>query len=313
MGSVVRVRDLAKRYGKVIAVDGISLDVEEGEIFGMVGPNGAGKTTTIECMEGLRRPDSGELEILGLDPVKDERKLRFLVGAQLQKSQLPERMRVGEAMRLFSSFYPEPAPWRELLERLGLAEKETSFVSKLSGGQLQRLFIALALVNKPRLVFLDELTTGLDPQARHGVWDLVREVRAGGCTVFLTTHFMDEAQLLCDRVAIIDRGRVVALDGPAALVRDLGRGSRIIATLTVSSMPNDLARRLGAIPDVTGTELEGTRLTVRGRKSPPGSPPLISAVAEALAAAGAAYQDIRTEEASLEDVFLSLTGRAMRD
>ncbi len=309
MASVIEVRDLRKRYGGTVAVDGLSLSVEEGEIFGMVGPNGAGKTTTIECMEGLRKRDSGSVSVLGLDPAADERKLRLVTGAQLQKSQLPDRMRVGEAMRLFSSFYPDPAPWKELLARLGLAEKEKAFVGKLSGGQLQRLFIALSLVNKPRLVFLDELTTGLDPQARHGVWDLVREVRAEGRTVFLTTHFMEEAERLCDRVAIVDRGKLVALDSPADLVASLGGESRVVITLSGGAVPIDAS----AFPRASGVERDGDRLIVRGKRGAPGEPPFISAVADALARAGVAYADIRAEEATLEDVFLKTTGRAMRD
>jgi len=309
MASVIEVRDLRKRYGKTVAVDGLSLSVEEGEIFGMVGPNGAGKTTTIECLEGLRKRDSGTVSVLGLDPAADERKLRLVTGAQLQKSQLPDRMRVGEAMRLFSSFYPDPAPWKELLERLGLAEKEKAFAGKLSGGQLQRLFIALALINKPRLVFLDELTTGLDPQARHGVWDLVREVRGEGRTVFRTTHFREEAERLCDRVAIVDRGKLVALDSPAALVASLGGESRVVATLAGGGKPPDAS----SIPGASGVERDGDRLGVRGKRSDPGAPPFIGVVAEALARAGLAYADIRAEEATLEDVFLKTTGRAMRD
>jgi ABC-2 type transport system ATP-binding protein len=309
MASVVSVKALRKSYGKTVAVDGISLEVEEGSIFGMVGPNGAGKTTSIECMEGLRKPDSGEISILGFDPLKDERRLRFLVGAQLQKSQLPDRMRVGEAMELFSSFYPDPEPKGELLERLGLADKVKSYVSKLSGGQLQRVFIALALVNKPRLVFLDELTTGLDPQARHGVWDLVRDIRKEGRTVFLSTHFMEEAELLCDRVAIIDRGRIVANDSPGALKAALGGGPRVTVTLAAPAMPQGLED----LDFVAGASIDGNRLTVNGIKEAPGTQTLISAVANALNACGAAYLDIKSQETNLEDVFLSMTGRAMRD
>jgi ABC-2 type transport system ATP-binding protein len=309
MASVVSVRDLHKRYGRTIAVEGLSFDVEEGEIFGMVGPNGAGKTTTIECLEGLRRRDGGSVSVLGLDPARDERALRLVTGAQLQKSQLPDKMRVDEAMRLFASFYPSPAPWRDLLEGLGLGSKEKVYVGKLSGGQVQRFFIALALLNRPRLVFLDELTTGLDPQARHGVWDLLHGLKAEGRSVFLTTHLMEEAERLCDRVAIVDQGKLVALDSPAALVAGLGGETRVVVTLAGGAPPPDAT----LVPGATGMELEGQRLVVRGRKAPSGEPPFISAVAQALARAGTAYADIRAEEPSLEDVFLKITGRAMRD
>jgi ABC-2 type transport system ATP-binding protein len=210
MSPVIHASHLRKAYGQTIAVDDLSLEVNEGEIFGMVGPNGAGKTTTIECLEGLRRPDSGELRVLDLDPIRQKHRLRLVIGTQLQQAQLPDQLKVGEALDLFASFYPNSVPRSALLERLGLVEKKNAYLSKLSGGQRQRVFIALALINHPKLVFFDELTTGVDPQARHSIWDLVREIRAEGCTVFLTTHLMEEAEKLCDRVAIVDYGRVVA-------------------------------------------------------------------------------------------------------
>jgi ABC-2 type transport system ATP-binding protein len=300
---------LRKVYGTTVAVDDLSLEVKEGEIFGMVGPNGAGKTTTIECLEGLRRPDRGEMRVLELDPVRQERSLRLAIGTQLQQAQLPDRLKVGEALDLFASFYPNPAPWPVLLERLGLAEKKGAYISQLSGGQQQRLFIALALINKPRLVFFDELTTGLDPQARHTIWDLVREIRAEGRTVFLTTHLMEEAEKLCNRVAIVDHGRVVANDTPAALVRSLGAESRVLFNLENSC---DL-RALKSIGSVTRVEQDGPRVIVYGRSTPSGQPPLITEVVNALYTQGIAFSDIRMEQPSLEDVFLQLTGRAMRD
>jgi ABC-2 type transport system ATP-binding protein len=300
---------LRKVYGTTVAVDDLSLEVKEGEIFGMVGPNGAGKTTTIECLEGLRRPDRGEMRVLELDPVRQERSLRLAIGTQLQQAQLPDRLKVGEALDLFASFYPNPAPWPVLLERLGLVEKKGAYISQLSGGQQQRLFIALALINKPRLVFFDELTTGLDPQARHTIWDLVREIRAEGRTVFLTTHLMEEAEKLCNRVAIVDHGRVVANDTPAALVRSLGAESRVLFNLENSC---DL-RALKSIGSVTRVEQDGPRVIVYGRSTPSGQPPLITEVVNALYTQGIAFSDIRMEQPSLEDVFLQLTGRAMRD
>ena len=189
----------------------------EGEIFGIVGPNGAGKTTTIECLEGLRKPDSGTIRVLGKDPQQDRQYIKLHTGMQLQQSNLPERMKVWEALDLYSSFYPKPVNWNNLLKILGLEEKRNTPFAKLSGGQKQRLFIAMALLPDPEIIFLDELTTGLDPQARHAIWDLVRQVRENGKTILLTTHFMEEAERLCDRVAIFDHGKIVALDTPGGI------------------------------------------------------------------------------------------------
>ena len=227
MNPIVKVERLSKTYGTTVAVDEVTFDVQEGEIFGMIGPNGAGKTTTIECLEGLRKPDSGTVSVLGVDPQRNTKFLHTRTGMQLQQSNLPERMKVWEALDLYSSFYPKAADWKELLQQLGLEEKRNTTFSKLSGGQKQRLFIALALLPDPQLLFLDELTTGLDPQARHVIWDLVRDVRSKGKTILLTTHYMEEAERLCDRVAILDHGRIVGLDTPAALIRSLGAEERI--------------------------------------------------------------------------------------
>jgi ABC-2 type transport system ATP-binding protein len=308
MTNVVQVQHLRKTYGKTVAVEDLTLEVKEGEIFGMVGPNGAGKTTTIECLEGLRAFDGGEIQVLGMDPVRQERELRYVIGTQLQKSQLPDQLTVGEVLDLFASFYPNPVPWPALVERLGLSEKKNSWVSKLSGGQLQRVFIALALINRPKLVFLDELTTGLDPQARLSIWDLVREVRAGGCTVFLTTHAMEEAETLCDRVAIVDHGKIVALDTPAALVRNLDAETRVIFTADGGFDPQSLK----TLDAVTRVERDGRSVIVYGRTGASGQP-LIGEVVQRLSANGVKFADIRMEQPTLEDVFLQLTGRAMRD
>jgi ABC-2 type transport system ATP-binding protein len=231
MNPIIQVEGLRKVYGATVAVDNISFVVQEGEIFGMVGPNGAGKTTTIECLEGLRKPDAGTVRVLGVDPQREGQSLCLRVGMQLQQSNLPDRMKVWEALDLYASFYPRAADWKELLAQLGLEEKRNTPFSKLSGGQKQRLFIALALLPNPQLVFLDELTTGLDPQARHAIWDLVRDVRARGKTVLLSTHFMEEAERLCDRVAILDHGKIVALDTPAALIHGLEAEERVIFNL----------------------------------------------------------------------------------
>lgn len=213
--AVIEVNDLVKRYGRLPVVNEVSFSVEQGEIFGILGPNGAGKTTTVECAEGLRRPDSGSIKVLGLDPVRDRRELSHQVGVQLQESLLQEHIKVWEALDLYASFYRAPKDWRELLEEWGLADKRQARFATLSGGQKQRLFIALALVGDPKVAFLDELTTGLDPAARRITWELIKRIRAAGVTVVLVSHYMDEVEELCDRVAVFDRGRIVALDTPS--------------------------------------------------------------------------------------------------
>ena len=307
MNAIVQVDKLRKVYGATVAVDGISFEVQQGEIFGVVGPNGAGKTTAIECLEGLRKPDSGTVRVLGIDPQVDGQILRERAGMQLQQSNLPERMRVWEALDLYSSFYTNPVKWQNLLGRLGMAEKRNSAFAKLSGGQKQRLFIALALLPDPQLIFLDELTTGLDPQARHAIWDLVRDVRAQGKTILLTTHFMEEAERLCDRVAILDHGRIIALDTPQALIRQLGAGERVVFSPD-QLLPVDFANSLsGAVK----LENQGDRVVIQannGRQEP-----LVSEVVSLLAEKGIRFHDLRTEQPNLEDVFLSLTGRGVRD
>jgi ABC-2 type transport system ATP-binding protein len=307
MDSIVQVEGLRKVYGATVAVDGVSFDVQEGEIFGMVGPNGAGKTTTIECLEGLRKPDAGTVRVLGVDPQREGQALCLQVGMQLQHSNLPDRMKVWEALDLYAAFYPKAVDWKALLAQLGLEEKRNTPFAKLSGGQQQRLFIALALLPDPRLVFLDELTTGLDPQARHAIWDLVREVRARGKTVLLTTHFMEEAERLCDRVAILDHGRIVALDTPAALIRSLGGEERVVFNLE-GTLPEDFEKALSGEVQI---EIQGGMVTVHGKNGR--KVPLVSEVVSLLSAKGLPFRDLRTEQPNLEDVFLSLTGRAMRE
>jgi ABC-2 type transport system ATP-binding protein len=307
MKTIVQVKGLRKVYGKIVAVDEISFEVREGEIFGMVGPNGAGKTTTIECLEGLRKPDQGRVRILGMDPQQESHAVRECTGMQLQQSNLPERMKVWEALDLYASFYPKAADWKELLVQLGLEEKRTAFFSKLSGGQKQRLFIALALLPDPQLIFLDELTTGLDPQARHAIWDLVRSVRARGKTVLLSTHFMEEAERLCDRVAILDHGRIVALDTPAALIRSLEAEERVIFSL--DGNPSPVVKN--ALSKVGRLEVQGKQVTVHGKADR--SIPLVSVVVNLLTKQGILFHDLRTEQPTLEDVFLNLTGSEMRE
>jgi ABC-2 type transport system ATP-binding protein len=302
--SAIAVDGLRKRYDDVCAVDGVSFEVGRGEIFGMVGPNGAGKTTTIECLEGLRRPTDGRVSVLGLDPQRQGNELRERIGVQLQESSLPDRLKVAEAMDLFSGFYRRSLDWRPILRELGLEEKVRASFAKLSGGQKQRLFIALALINEPDIIFLDELTTGLDPQARRAMWDLVKGIRDRGKTVFLTTHYMEEAEHLCDRVAVMDHGRIVALDTPGHLIDSLGAENRVVF---VTDAPFDPAP-LRAIPGASRVEQSGGRVIIFGRDDQ-----LVVRVVIALAAGKVRFRDLRTEQPSLEDVFLALTGKEMRD
>ncbi|MFU8771328.1 MAG: ABC transporter ATP-binding protein [Anaerolineales bacterium] len=307
METIVQVKGLSKTYGATVAVDEVTFDVYQGEIFGMVGPNGAGKTTIIECLEGLRKPDAGSVSVLGVDPQQAGQSLCLHAGMQLQHSNLPDRMKVWEALDLYASFYPQPADWRELLAQLGLEEKRNTPFSKLSGGQKQRLFVALALLPDPQLVFLDELTTGLDPHARHAIWDLIRDVRQRGKTLILTTHFMEEAERLCDRVAILDHGRIVALDTPEALIRTLGLEERIIFNLD-TSLPHGFEKALSGNVRI---DIQGERVVIHstnGRKVP-----LVSELVVLLSELGIPFRDLRTEQPDLEDVFLRLTGRQMRD
>ena len=249
---VIRVDAIRKTYGRTVAVDGVSFDVQPGEIFGLIGPNGAGKTTTMECVEGLRSADRGAISVLGLDPRRQAHAMQERIGVQLQEAQLQKRIKVWEAVAFWGSLYRTPVDGERLIEQLGLSDKRDAWFMTLSGGQKQRLFIALALVNDPELVFLDELTTGLDPQARRAIWDLVRGIRQRGKTVFLTTHLMEEAERLCDRVAIIDHGRIIDIGSPAELVRRncperraIGRDRRLGSTRTFPGYPG---RRLGHYP-----------------------------------------------------------------
>jgi ABC-2 type transport system ATP-binding protein len=304
MASTIEVRNLRRTYGDVIAVDGISFDVAAGEIFGLVGPNGAGKTTTIECLEGLRRPTSGQVRVLGMDPFAERRVVAERIGVQLQESALPARLHVEEALALFGSLYRRCERVDDLLEQLALTEKRTAAFAKLSGGQKQRLFIALALVNRPEMVFFDELTTGLDPQARRSMWDLVRQIRDRGCTVVLTTHYMEEAERLCDRVMIVDRGRIVALDTPEALIGSLGADTRIVFGLPGAQDVASLMR----LATVSKVERSDGHVIVYGHGDR-----FASSVVHALEDAGVGFTDLRTEQPNLEDVFLLLTGKEMRE
>lgn len=296
---VIEVEGLRKTYGDTVAVEDVSLSVEEGEIFGVLGPNGAGKTTTVECVVGLRQPDRGTVRVLGLDPQRDGRALRQQVGVQLQESRLPEPLRAGEALELYASFYDDPADPDQLLADLGLTDKATTAFGDLSGGQQQRLSIALALIGNPRIAVLDELTTGLDPRARRDTWHLVEQVRASGVTVVLVTHFMDEAERLCDRLAIVDRGRVVAVDTPAGLVEGVEAG----AQLRLRTVPPLGASALEGVAEVQEVTTEGEELIVRGTGD------VLHAVVSRVHEAEAVVVSARLGQASLEDAFVALTGR----
>jgi ABC-2 type transport system ATP-binding protein len=300
---VVRVEGIRKLYGRTVAVDDVSFEVRPGEIFGLIGPNGAGKTTTMECVEGLRSPDRGSIAVLGLDPVRDVYRLQDRIGVQLQEAQLQKRIKVREAVDLWASLYRKSVNPGRLLEQLGLVEKQNAWFMTLSGGQKQRLFIALALINDPELVFLDELTTGLDPQARRAIWELVRGIRQRGKTVFMTTHLMDEAERLCDRVAIIDRGRIIDIDSPAALVRRHCPERTVIVT-TPQPSADAIFRQL---PSVTAVERRDDDVSIQGRGDD-----LVTTVIQCLAVHAIPVTDLRTESPTLEDVFLRVTGHSIR-
>jgi ABC-2 type transport system ATP-binding protein len=299
--AIIEVAHLHKRYGSAVAADDVSFSVEEGEIFGILGPNGAGKTTTVECVVGLRAPDLGSITVLGLDSRRDRAELRQQVGVQLQESRLPDKLRVGEALDLYASYYRRPADWPRLLETLGIADKRDVPYRKLSGGQKQRLSIALALVGSPTVAVLDELTTGLDPQARRDTWDLIEHVRDTGVTVVLVTHFMDEAERLCDRLALIDSGRIAALDTPAGLVAQASREQRV--RFRPSTTLDE--RLLTALPEVTDVRHNGEQLIVVGTGN------LLLAVTSVLARNHVIAEELRVEQASLDDAFVTLTGRGI--
>lgn len=305
MRPVIEVSAIRKTYGRTVAVDEASFTVNEGEIFGLIGPNGAGKTTTMECVEGLRKPDRGAISVLGLDPFRQVYKLQERIGVQLQQAQLQKRIKVWEAVDLWASLYRKKKVNAErLLEQLGLSDKRGAWFMNLSGGQKQRLFIALALINDPEVVFLDELTTGLDPQARRAIWDLVRGIRVQGKTVFLTTHLMEEAERLCDRVAIIEHGRIIDIDTPEQLVaRHWPERTVILDTDNPTA-----EERFNAIPRVESVARAGLRFTIRGRGED-----LVTDVIHCLSENRIRVTDFRTILPNLEDVFLRLTGHSIRE
>lgn len=299
--AIIEVRNLVKRYADRTVLEDVGFDVQEGEIFGILGPNGAGKSTLVETMAGLRTPDGGTIRVAGIELQRDRRALPLVLGVQLQHSQLPGKLTVGEALDLYGSFYPGPLDWHELIAPLGLSDRVGVQYRRLSGGQKQRLSVALALIGNPSVVVLDELTTGLDPQARRDVWDLIEHVRARGVTVVLVSHFMEEVERLCDRLAVLDGGRLVALDTPAGLVRRIEDRQRLRFR---PSAPINHAL-LTALPEVTSIESAGGILVVTGTGE------LLLAVTKELERHRVTATDLRLEQTTLEDAFVSLTGRTL--
>ena len=302
-GAAIDVRHLRKAYRATVAVDDVSFSVREGEIFGILGPNGAGKTTTVECVIGLRRPDAGDIRVMGLDPQADREELHVIVGAQLQASALPGQLKVSEILDLYHSFYPDAADLGEIMDSLGLAEKRNAYYRSLSGGLKQRLSIALALIGNPKVAVLDEMTTGLDPQARRDTWQLIEQVRDRDVTIILVTHYMDEAERLCDRIALLDRGRIVAIDTPEGLAGRAGVDKRV--RFAPSKSFDD--RLLTGLPEVSKVERDGGHVIVTG------SGDLANAVILTLAAADVTAGELHLDTANLEDAFVALTGRHIHD
>jgi ABC-2 type transport system ATP-binding protein len=309
-GPALSIRGLKKAFADVVAVDGIDLDVERGECFGLLGPNGAGKTTTIEICEGLTAPDAGKVSLLGLDWKTSAAELRQRIGVQLQETQFPEKLKVEEALRLFRSFFRRGTEVEETIRMAQLEEKRQARIGTLSGGQKQRLAMACALVGDPDLLFLDEPTTGLDPQARRHLWELVDQLRSAGRTIILTTHYMDEAERLCDRVAIMDHGKIIALGTPQQLIASVG-GDHVVEFAIESSAGDDAmdARKLTAIPGVQAHRVDAGQHQLSVVELHTTVPLIFSTLAEM----GLKPSEFRTHSATLEDVFVGLTGRNLRD
>jgi ABC-2 type transport system ATP-binding protein len=298
---VIVVDELTKSYDGRAVVDGVSFSVEEGEIFAILGPNGAGKTTTVESIAGLRTPDSGRIEVFGFDPLVDTAEVKRRLGVQLQESRFQDRVKVREVVETFAAFYPEPLDVSTLLERLGLDEKADTLYSRLSGGQQQRVSIATALVGRPKAVILDELTTGLDPQARRETWGLVEELRDSGVTIVLVTHFMEEAERLADRLALIDGGRLVAVDTPRGLVESVGLEQRL--RFTTAAIVEDAW--LTAIPEVTGVSRSNGEITVTGNEK------MLFSIVSLLASREIVPDRLQVDQTTLDDAFVAITGRRL--
>lgn len=298
---VIEVEGIYKSFGDTKAVNGISFEVRKGEIFGMIGPNGAGKTTTIECIEGLKKPDSGRISVLGLDPWKDRKKLYNKIGVQLQETSYPDNLKVNEICKLFSSFYSNPVPYEELLKKFDLYEKKNAYISKMSGGQKQKLAIILALIARPEIVFLDELTTGLDPHARRSMWGLVKELKNEGMTVYMTTHYMQEAEFLCDRLAIVDKGQIIAMDTMENIFSKYA-GDEVISFN--AQMSDADVEEIKKISCVNNAEIKNDEITVYAQGTN-----CVSEIVMFLQNKSIGYKNLRTRSANLEDIFLKLTGR----
>lgn len=308
--AAIEVAGLIKRYGSLTAVGGVTFDVKKGETFGLLGPNGAGKTTTLEMIEGLRTPDEGSIVVAGIDVIKEPRRARSVMGVQLQEAGLFDRLTVRETVRLFATFHRRHVDVDELIERLQLTDKAKAYVQTLSGGQRQRLSIALALVNDPEVVFLDEPTTGLDPQARHNLWDVIRSIKEDGRTIVLTTHYMEEAEVLCDRVAIIDQGELIALDTPSRLVQEHAPGVKVFVTPPLEESEAALVEPLQSLPGVHQALTNGQGEAVAYTDS---FEDTIDALIKLGKDGKLSYRSLRVEASDLEDVFLELTGRRLRD
>ncbi|HWS52306.1 MAG TPA: ABC transporter ATP-binding protein [Microbacterium sp.] len=300
---VIDVSDISKRYAGRTVLDRVTFSVEEGEIFGILGPNGTGKTTTVEILEGLRKADSGSVRIFGLDPIADGPRLRQVIGVQLQHTELPDNLKVWEALDLYASFYEQPRDSRELIEEWGLRDQRNVRFAKLSGGQKQRLIIALALVGNPRIAFLDELTTGLDPQARRATWQLIKQIRDAGVTVVLVSHFMDEVEELCDRVAVLSQGRIAAIDTPAALINAVDAEHSMRFRVN-SDAATSILDAIGELPGVTSAHVSGDVVVVSGKSD------FATAVTALLAREHIVATELRIDKRTLDDAFAALTGRA---
>lgn len=298
--AIIEVEGLVKAYGGRNVVDGITFSVEEGEIFGIVGPNGAGKTTTVESVIGLRRPDAGIIDVLGLDPIADRFHLTEQVGAQLQESSLQDKIRVGEAMAMYASFYQQPRDWRQLIDLLGIEDKTNTRYKDLSGGQKQRLSVALALVGSPRIAVLDELTTGLDPQARRSTWDIIEQIRDDGVTVVLVTHFMEEADRLCDRIMVVDHGRVAAIGSPAELIEEVG-GDQLLRFRPSEPIADADFEELAEVDSV---DHQGSSVVITGHGE------VVHAVTSLLARRRVIAHEFRVDQTGLEDAYLEITADA---
>jgi ABC-2 type transport system ATP-binding protein len=302
--SAIEVRELRKHYGRVQAVNGVSFSVGEGRIFGLLGPNGAGKTTAIECVTGLKRQDAGAISVLGMDPLRDRLKLFERVGVQLQEASYPDHIKVWELCGMYASMYKNAADTGKLLEKLGIADKRNAFFRNLSGGQKQKLSILLALLPNPELVFLDELTTGLDPNARRTMWGHIRELKDEGRTVFMTTHYMEEAELLCDEVCIIDKGLIIASGTVADVIASCG----LDIVLSFQSGDDGLAGQLLAVEHVKGVERDGGKYIVRcaGERAP-------GKVVHLMESKGMEYTRLEIARPTLDDAYIKLTGRSLRE